>query len=109
MRDNEVSVLPKKITCYANDVSSVKKLVEQFEDRMDGDELLTLMDVMAIHGSLTREKKSAFITEFTESSFSDVNFNVLCSTSGVANVGIDSKNVRAVFRLDLPPSIHDLT
>ena len=77
VRDNEGSFLQKNVMCYANTVSSVKKLVEQFEDHMDGDCFLTLKDVVVIHGSLTREEKAALITEFAESSFSDANFNIL--------------------------------
>ena len=37
-----------------------------------------------------------------------MNFKILCATSGVANAGIDCKDVRVVFRIDIPPSIRDL-
>ena len=37
-----------------------------------------------------------------------MNFKIMCSTSGVTNCGIDSKDVCCLFRLDLPPSIFDL-
>ena len=35
--------------------------------------------------------------------------NILCATSGVRNAGIDCKDVRAVYRIDFPPSIADLS
>ena len=37
-----------------------------------------------------------------------MNIEIACATSGVANAGIDYKDVRFVFRLDLPPSVWDL-
>ena len=37
----------------------------------------------------------------------DESIQVLCATSGVGNVGIDSPNIRSVFRLEFPPSIMD--
>ena len=34
---------------------------------------------------------------------------MLCATSGVGNVGIDSPDIRGVFRLEFPPSIMDFS
>ena len=37
-----------------------------------------------------------------------MNFKIACATSGIANASIDCKDVRFIFRLDLPPLIWDL-
>ena len=39
---------------------------------------------------------------------SQLDMRVLCATSGVGNAGIDSPNIRAVYRIDFPPSILDM-
>ena len=40
--------------------------------------------------------------------FLDINLRVLCCTSGVGNAGIDSPDIRAVYRIDFPPSVVDI-
>ena len=34
---------------------------------------------------------------------------MLCATSGVRNTGIDSNEIRAVYRVDFPPSVTDVS
>ena len=38
---------------------------------------------------------------------STLDMRVLCATSGVGNAGIDSPDIRAVYRIDFPPSVLD--
>ena len=100
--------LPNKVMFYANTATSVKGLSETLEEFLDSSNTTKDFDVLLVHGNLTKEEKSAFIAAFTGDGNEDTNFKIMCSTSGVANAGIDSKDVRCVFRLDLPPSIFDL-
>ena len=103
------SVLPSKVMFYANTATSVKGLSETLEEFLDSSNATKDVDVLLVHGNLTKEEKSAFISAFTsDANDDDMNFKIMCSTSGVANAGIDCKDVRCVFRLDLPPSIFDL-
>ena len=37
-----------------------------------------------------------------------MNIKIACATSGIANAGIDSKDIWFVIHIDLPPSIWDL-
>ena len=39
---------------------------------------------------------------------SSLDMRVLCATSGVGNAGIDSPDIRSVYRIDFPPSLLDL-
>ena len=47
--------------------------------------------VLLVYGNLSKEEKGAFIGAFTNSNISNMNFKIMCSTSGVANVGIDCR------------------
>ena len=93
---------------YANTATSVKGLSETLEEFLDSSNATKDFDVLLVHGNLSKEEKSAFIVAFTGEDKDDMNLKIMCSTSSVANAGIDSKDVRCVFRLDLPPSIFDL-
>ena len=85
---------------YLNTVTSIKGLSEALEEFLDTNQDTKNIDVL--------EEKGAFIGAFTNNEHDNMNFQIMCSTSGVANAGIDSKDIRAVFCLDLPPSIFDL-
>ena len=78
------------------------------EEFLNTNEDTKIIDVLLVHGNLSKEEKSAFIGAFTNDEHDQMNFKIMCSTSGVANSGIDSRDIRAVFRLGLPPSIFDL-
>ena len=100
--------LPKKVIVYSN----AKKRIRQIEDKLgedfDEDDDLHLLDIIEVDGALTKVEKSFYIQEFLDPDDSSIDLNrVLVCTSGVGNVGIDSPNIRAVYRLEFPPSIID--
>ena len=64
--------------------------------------------MLLVRGNLLKEEKGAFIEAFTNMNDHGMNFKIMCSTSGVENAGIDSRDIRAVICLDLPPSIFNL-
>ena len=105
-RDNEI--LPTKVMFYSNTATSVKGFSEILEEFLDSSNVTKDFDVLLVHGNLTKDEKSAFIAAFTGVEENEMNFKIMCSTSSVANAGIDSKDIWCVFRLDLPPSIFDL-
>ena len=93
--------------------SNVRKRVCEMQDRLgerfDQDDDLSKFDVLSIHGQLTKEQKASYIQTFLDPEHDDdKNIRVLCATSGVGNVGIDSKYIRSVFRLEIPPSVLDM-
>ena len=106
--DSNDEELPTKFMFYANTAKSIKGLSETLEEFLDSNQNTKDIDVLLVHGNLSKEEKSAFIGAFTETNIPGMNFKIMCSTSGVANAGIDCKDVRAVFRLDLPSSVFDL-
>ena len=106
--DSNDEQLPSKFMFYANTAKSIKGLSETLEEFLDSNQETKDIDVLLVHGNLSKEEKGAFISAFTNNNISGMNFKIMCSTSGVANAGIDCKDVRAVFRLDLPSSVFDL-
>ena len=106
--DIDDEVLPSKVMFYSNTATLIKGLSETLEEFMDTNQETRNIDVLLVHVNLSKEEKAAFIGAFTNSEYKNMNFKIMCSTSGVANAGIDSKDICAVFRLDLPPSIFDL-
>ena len=93
--DNDV--LPSKVMFYANTATSVKGLSETIEEFLDSSNATKDFMVLLAHGNLTKEEKSAFIAAFTSPESNNMNFKIMCSTSSVANAGIDSKDFRSVF------------
>jgi hypothetical protein len=69
-----------------------------------------MIDIIEVDGALTKVEKAFYIQEFldpvTETNGIDLNRILVC-TSGVGNVGIDSPDIRAVYRLEYPPSVID--
>ena len=67
-----------------------------------------MIDIIEVDGALTKVEKSFYMQEFLDPDDGVIDQNrVLVCTSGVGNVGIDSPNIRAVYRLKFPPSIID--
>ena len=97
--------LPTNFTFYANTALSVEGLSETLEEFLDSTNDTKYIDVLLVHGNLSKEEKGAFIAAFTNSNITDMNFKIMCSTSSVANAGIDCRDVCTVFCLDLPSSI----
>jgi superfamily II DNA helicase RecQ len=105
----DTSSLPNKIIVYGNTRNNTLLHCTDLKAFMDKDEVTRFHDVIHIHGEMPKIQKSSHIYHFVNDRDPLCDFKVLVATSGVGNAGIDSKEVRAVFRIDLPPSIFDLT
>ena len=100
--------LGTKCIVYSNVRKRVLEIQERIGDSFDVEDALHQFDVLSIHGQLTKDQKACYIQTFLDPDHpDDKNIRVLCATSGVGNVGIDSKEIRSVFRLEFPPSILD--
>jgi len=99
--------LPKKVIIYSNQRTKIMTCVDRLEYFFDKDDALSDCDVLTLVGTLTKEEKAYIIKLFL--SDNETNLNVLCATSGVGNAGLDSRNIRAVYRVDFPPSILDIS
>ena len=101
MGRNEVDVsgrpLPDKQTYYGNTRESIKVLSEKLKYSLDSKDALVKYDVLVIHGHQSKEEKSALLNHFSTCNGQKMNFKITCATSGVANAGIDCKDVRFVF------------
>ena len=77
---------------------------------MNSDPVMTSIDIISLVGTFTKEEKATKIISFVNGShkYPELKLNLLCATSGVSNAGIDSPNVRAVYRVAFPPSILDI-
>ena len=100
--------LPTKVIIYSNQRTKILSCADNIETFLDGDELLCDMDVIRLVGTLHRDEKTELINMFLDDSEGSNSLNILCATSGVGNAGIDSPNIRAVYRIDFPPSILDI-
>ena len=102
------SALPNKVIVYSNVRHRVQNIEEKLGNLFDGDDLLHQFEALAVHGTLTKEEKSAYIQMFLDPKHrDDLKIKVLCATSGVGNVGLDSREIRSVYRLEFPPSVID--
>ena len=87
------------------------KLVDKLESYLDTEPALrTDCDVLTLVGTQSRAQKASTINGFING-FDGVECNpdILCATSGVGNAGINSTDIRAVYRVDFPPSISDMS
>ena len=104
------ATLPNKVIIYSNARQRILKLVEKLKNYLDGDEKFDKIDILTLVGTLSRAEKAATIKRFINGMEAlGTKMNILCATSGVGNAGIDCSDVRAVYRIDFPPSIGDLS
>jgi superfamily II DNA helicase RecQ len=102
---NVTSYLPKKSIVYSNIRRRVIILSQQIGNYFDADDHIYHNEVIVIHDQLSKVEKGTYTTFFLDPDHNDdFNINVLCATSGVGNVGLDSTQIRSVLRMDLPPS-----
>jgi hypothetical protein len=58
---------------------------------------------------ITRRQKASYLNLYVSQESNLLHdVQILCATSGVANAGIDSKNVYCALRTEFPPSIQDM-
>ena len=98
-----------KILMYSNMREKTIEVGKKVEEYLETDDETFLIDVLTIHGRQTRTQKASYLDLFVSDQTTlahDV--RILCATSGVANAGIDSKNVRCAIRIEFPPSIQDI-
>ena len=101
----------KKVIIYSNSRKRVIKLVDKLESYLDTEPALcTDCDVLTLVGTQSRAQKASTINGFINGFVGvDCNPDILCATSGVGNAGIDCSDIRAVYRVDFPPSISDMS
>ena len=60
--------------------------------------------MIVVHGKISKVEKGRYTQFFLNPEHpNDVNINVLCTTSGVVNVGLDSPHIRNIFWMEFPP------
>jgi len=102
---NDASSLPKKSIVNSNICRRVIDLLQQIGNYFDADDHLNRHEVIVIHGQLSKVEKGTYTRFFLDPDHDDdLDINILCATSGVENVGLDSPQIRNVLRMDLPPS-----
>ena len=77
---------------------------------MEGDKYKSLhkADVVKVTRPLTVEEKAHNLSTFMAPGSGDYNPRILLATSGATNAGIDSNQINAVFRLDMPSTRVDI-
>ena len=98
--------LGDKFIIYANPVKSIVNFAAKLGGILDKDVVLTDIDIATVICSMNREAKAETLQIFFNNSLQgSLNFLILCCTSGVGNAGINSPDIRTVYRIDFPPSI----
>ena len=83
-----------KMIIYSNMRDKIIKLGKKVEEYLDTDSETFLIDVIILHGHLTRTQKASYLDSFVLNTTTlDHDVHILCATSRVANAGIDSKEV----------------
>ena len=102
--------LPNKVIVYSNTRERILNFAESIRKRMNSDPVMRSIDIISLVGTFTKEEKAKKIRSFVNGFYKhpELKLNLLCATSGVGNAGIDSPDVRAVYRVDFPPSILDI-
>ena len=106
----EDPIMPNKvIIIYSNGRGKIRSFADGLKMWFYSHDWLWKFHIMVPVGTLSKEKKSQLISDFLlPGKIKRSNFNVLCATSGVGNADIDSPNIRAVYRIEFPPSIIDI-
>ena len=74
----------------------------------DPDNIIHSTEVLTVHGQLSKVEKPLYTQIFLKPSHPDGgNVSVPVTTGGVGNVGIDSPDIRNVFRIQFPPLVLD--
>ena len=68
-----------------------------------------VIDILTLVGTMTKEEKAFFTNMFLNES-DDPSFkpDIMCTSSGVGNAGIDSSTIGVIYRLGMPESVLDL-
>ena len=98
-RDGNGDDLTDKQMFYGNMHTAMKALVEKLETFLDTKEDLNKYDVLVIHGYQSKEERLSFLKNFSTCTGQNMNFKIVCATSGVSNAGIDCKDLQFVFDL----------
>ena len=102
--------LPHKVIVYSNTRERIMTFADSLRKRMNSDPIMKEIDIISLVGTFTKEEKARKLRTFVNGSSKhpELKIRVLCATSGVGNAGIDCPDVRAVYRIDFPPSILDI-
>ena len=99
---------PKKSIVYSNIHNRVMYLQSKIVNYLDTDYDIKQHKVIVVHVKLSKDKKCRYTQFFFDPEHpDDVNINILCATSSVGNVGLDSPHTRDVFQREFPPSPMD--
>ena len=96
----ESSPLPKKLIVYSKTCIRVLDFHSKTGNYLDADDDINKHEVIFVHVKFSKFEKGRYTQFFfnTEHTY-DNKINVLCSTSGVGNVGLDSPHIKNLFRI----------
>ena len=71
---------------------------------LNADDNINQHEVIVVHGKFSKVEKGRYTQFFLNPEHTDdYNINVICTTSGVGNVGLDSPHIINVFQMEFPP------
>ena len=101
-----------KVIVFASSRAKIDHFQDSLEGKLDSDgneqNSLHKVDVVKVTGLLTVEEKAHNLSTFMAPGSADYNPRILLATSGATNAGIDSNQIYAVFRLDMPSTRVDI-
>ena len=94
----ESSPLTKKLIIYSNILSRVLYFQYNIGNYIDADDVINQHEVIFMNGKLSKFEKGGYTQFFLNPEHHDGNnINVICATSSVGNVGLDSPHTRNIF------------
>ena len=104
MKGPSTSASQKIFIVYSNMRNKTVKILKKVEGHLHIDDGTFTIDVMVLHGRQTRTQRGASYLDFFTSNTTRIDHDVrmLCTTSGVANAGIGSKDI------EFPSLIQDI-
>ncbi len=100
---------PKKVIIYSNMRRKIQDFAKKIGGFLNVEDRFYTVDYITIHGELSHQEKAAYLKRFmAEGEQAHGDIRILLATSGVANAGIDSREIHTAIRIEFPPSILDI-
>ena len=102
-----LSILLKRVTPSAPKKAIIYSNMRQKVEYLNADNELYKIDYVLIHGQLSHQEKAVYLKRFMSNSTNRRgDIHVSLETSGVANVGINNKEIHTAIRVEFSaPSI----
>ena len=98
-----------KVLIYTPARTRAKSISDKLGKHLDTTANLHQIDIITLVGTMTKEEKAFYTNLFlSDSKNRKYKPHIMCATSGVGNMAIDSSKLDIVYRLGMPETVSDL-